>query len=97
MTKTVISCQQRVRQGCLEVMQMRETFTTVCLIHSGPQHTQPERKAQWSSSTPRGEKELHLPSRARASSGETPTAGRIRPLNFFRQVSRAFDEHLRGI
>ena len=40
----MISCQQRVRQGCLEVMQMRGTFPTACLIHSRPEQARPGRE-----------------------------------------------------
>lgn len=58
MTKTVISCQQRVRQGCLEVMQMRGTFPTACLIHSRPEQARPgrERAAQYSRGSPESQR-----------------------------------------
>lgn len=73
MTKTVISCQQRVRQGCLEVMQMRGTFPTACLIHSRPEQARPGREgaAQYS----RGGPESQRTFRTVAHPPETKTAG----------------------
>lgn len=56
-TKTVISCQRRVRQGCLEVMQMRGTFPMACLIHSRPELPAREReKEEYSRGCPKSQR-----------------------------------------
>lgn len=72
-TKTVISCQQRVRQGCLEVMQMRGTFPTACLIHSRPEQARPGKggAAQYSKGCPESQRTF----RTVAHPPETKTAG----------------------
>lgn len=78
MTKTVISCQQRVRQGCLEVMQMRGTFPTACLIHSRPEQARPGREgaAQYSRGSPESQRTF----RTVAHPPETKTVGGLSSL-----------------